>query len=74
MKLLSTEAEGVNEAIPDALRPKLVNDVGRVGALLGLQAPQSQDDSGKGDQPARGYHSIYLCTKYIGVSVLVPQH
>ena len=45
MKLLSTEAEGVNEAIPESLRSKLVNDVGRVGALLGLQAPQSQEKS-----------------------------
>ena len=45
MKLLSTEAEGVNEAIPESLRSKLVNDVGRVGALLGLQAPQSQERS-----------------------------
>ena len=49
MKLLSTEAEGVNEAIPENLRPKLVNDVGRVGALLGLQTPASGKD-GKGGQ------------------------
>lgn len=36
MKLLSTEAEGVNVAIPEADRPTLVNSAGRVGALLGL--------------------------------------
>ena len=41
MKLLSTEAEGVNEAIPADLRPKLVNEQGRVGALLGLKASSS---------------------------------
>jgi hypothetical protein len=39
MKLLSTEAEGVSEAIPEESRPRLVNAAGRVGALLGLQAP-----------------------------------
>ena len=39
MKLLSTEAEGVSEAIPEENRPRLVNAAGRVGALLGLQAP-----------------------------------
>ena len=38
MKLLSTEAEGVNLAIPEADRPLLVNSAGRVGALLGLKA------------------------------------
>ena len=38
MKLLSTEAEGVNVAIPEAQRPSLVNSAGRVGALLGLKA------------------------------------
>jgi hypothetical protein len=37
MKLLSTEAEGVNVAIPEADRPLLVNSAGRVGALLGLK-------------------------------------
>ena len=41
MKLLSTEAEGVNEAIPSDLQPKLVNEQGRVGALLGLKASSS---------------------------------
>jgi hypothetical protein len=39
MKLLSTEAEGVNEAIPEEQRKALVNAAGRVGALLGLQSP-----------------------------------
>lgn len=36
MQLLSTEAEGVNEAIPEDARRALVNRAGRVGALLGL--------------------------------------
>ena len=40
MKLLSTEAEGVNVAIPEADRPLLVNSAGRVGALLGLKASE----------------------------------
>jgi hypothetical protein len=41
MKLLSTEAEGVSEAIPEALRDGHVNAAGRVGALLGLRDTQS---------------------------------
>ena len=36
MQLLSTEAEGVNEAIPEEARRALVNRAGRVGALLGI--------------------------------------
>lgn len=40
MKLLSTEAEGVNVAIPEADRPMLVNSAGRVGALLGLKSSE----------------------------------
>ena len=40
MKLLSTEAEGVNVAIPEADRPLLVNSAGRVGALLGLKSSE----------------------------------
>eukprot|EP00891_Asterochloris_glomerata_P004539 jgi/Astpho2/4539/Aster-x1258 len=42
MKLLSTEAEGVNDAIPDAFKTDHVNAAGRVGALLGLK-PQGTD-------------------------------
>ncbi|KAK9811661.1 hypothetical protein WJX72_007914 [[Myrmecia] bisecta] len=41
MKLLSTEAEGVNEAIPEAHHTTHVNAAGRVGALLGLKAGTS---------------------------------
>jgi hypothetical protein len=37
MRLLSTEAEGVQEAIPEENRHSLVNPAGRVGALLGLR-------------------------------------
>lgn len=36
MQLLSTEAEGVNTAIPEEHRKAHVNRDGRVGALLGL--------------------------------------
>lgn len=43
MKLLSTEAEGVNVAIPEADRPTLVNSAGRVGALLGLKPLEPGD-------------------------------
>lgn len=52
MKLLSTEAEGVREAIPEESRRSLVNSSERVGALLGLQdqrednSDQSADSSG----------------------------
>lgn len=42
MRLLSTEAEGVQEAIPDPSRQGLVNPAGRVGALLGLK-PHKDD-------------------------------
>lgn len=46
MKLLSTEAEGVNEAIPEEHRSNLVNSSGRVGALLGLlDTPQDGNDA-----------------------------
>lgn len=38
MKLLSTEAEGVNVAIPESDRQVFVNSAGRVGALLGLKS------------------------------------
>lgn len=41
MELLSTEAEGVAEAVPQDARPQLVNRAGRVGALLGLQDADS---------------------------------
>jgi len=47
MKLLSTEAEGVREAIPEEHRRNLVNSSERVGALLGLQ---SEAESGDPDQ------------------------
>ncbi|CAL8469135.1 g8676 [Coccomyxa elongata] len=54
MKLLSTEAEGVNEAIPEEHRKALVNAAGRVGALLGLQSgsgaePGSPQENGDAD-------------------------
>ena len=52
MKLLSTEAEGVNEAIPEDQRKSLVNAQGRVGALLGLQDGADERAAGTG---------MYLC-------------
>ena len=58
MKLLSTEAEGVHEAVPAALREKLVNEQGRVGALLGLKA--SSGSSGDCRAACCSTHSI-LC-------------
>jgi hypothetical protein len=36
MTLLSTEAEGVNDTIPEDHKQTHVNGAGRVGALLGL--------------------------------------
>ena len=42
MKLLSTEAEGVREAIPEDYRRSLVNSSERVGALLGLKDQGSE--------------------------------
>jgi len=44
MDILSTEAEGVADAIPDAYRSEHVNSEDRVGALLGL-LNESQDHS-----------------------------
>ena len=49
MKLLSTEAEGVNEAIAEEHRKALVNGAGRVGALLGLQSPQNGSSTAAAD-------------------------
>lgn len=58
MKLLSTEAEGVNEAIPEEHRKALVNAAGRVGALLGLQCgsgaePGSPQENGDADDAGK---------------------
>jgi hypothetical protein len=48
MRLLSTEAEGVHEAIPEEHRRPLVNGANRVGALLGLRPPEAPASSGGG--------------------------
>jgi hypothetical protein len=58
MKLLSTEAEGVREAIPEEHRRNLVNSSERVGALLGLRSePENgdpdQDRHSQGSSPSR---------------------
>lgn len=50
MKLLSTEAEGVNEAIAEEHRKALVNGAGRVGALLGLQSAQDSSSASADDE------------------------
>ena len=51
MKLLSTEAEGVNEAIAEDKRAEFVNESGRVGALLGLKSSErpgiNRDSTGR---------------------------
>ncbi|KAK9796637.1 hypothetical protein WJX73_006128 [Symbiochloris irregularis] len=53
MKLLSTEAEGVNEAMPEERKPQFVNDAGRVGALLGLRSNDRQDRHSRAALPER---------------------
>lgn len=52
MKLLSTEAEGVNEALPEERRPQFVNDAGRVGALLGLRSNERPVSMSSGNRTA----------------------
>jgi len=49
MTLLSTEAEGVNDTIPDEYKASHVNSAGRVGALLGLTELSSAADLSNGD-------------------------
>ncbi len=72
MKLLSTEAEGVNEAIAEEHRKALVNGAGRVGALLGLQSPQDNSSASADDEadstgmtPCKGFAlpelGVYAC-------------
>lgn len=49
MKLLSTEAEGVRESIPEEFRQSLVNSSDRVGALLGLQDSRQDNSDSSAD-------------------------
>ena len=49
MALLSTEAEGVNESMPEDSRAKHVNRANRVGALLGL-LDDHRAEGASGDQ------------------------
>ncbi len=49
MTLLSTEAEGVNDTIPEEHKGSHVNSAGRVGALLGLTELSSGADLSNGD-------------------------
>lgn len=60
MKLLSTEAEGVNDAIPDAFKTDHVNAAGRVGALLGLK-PQGTGEAAPSRQLAQGLALQPVC-------------
>ena len=46
MKLLSTEAEGVNEVISEDRHAEFVNEAGRVGALLGLKSTEKAGTTG----------------------------
>jgi hypothetical protein len=48
MTLLSTEAEGVNDTIPEEFKVSHVNSAGRVGALLGLTDPAAGDELANG--------------------------
>ena len=79
MKLLSTEAEGVNEAIAEEHRKALVNGAGRVGALLGLQSPQNGSSAAAADaEDSTGAASIacdlLLCRRDVWrASVFPPQ-
>ena len=79
MKLLSTEAEGVNEAIAEEHRKALVNGAGRVGALLGLQSPQNGSSAAAADaEDSTGAASIacelLLCRRTVRhASVFPPQ-
>jgi hypothetical protein len=54
MKLLSTEAEGVREAIPEEHRRNLVNISERVGALLGLQSEEEENVDPDQDRHSQG--------------------
>ena len=53
MTLLSTEAEGVNDTIPDDFKPSHVNAAGRVGALLGLT-----DDGSPSGKPKPAHRAM----------------
>ena len=77
MKLLSTEAEGVNEAIAEEHRKALVNGAGRVGALLGLQSPQNGSSAAAADaEDSTGAPSIacdlLLCRRDVWHASVVP--
>lgn len=54
MRLLSTEAEGVREAIPEEYRRSLVNSSERVGALLGLQDQGTEQADQESESPGTG--------------------
>ena len=67
MKLLSTEAEGVNVAIPEADRQIFVNSAGRVGALLGLKSTDPGNTSYHASQQL-SVHAVYIhafCAVYV---------
>ena len=79
MKLLSTEAEGVNEAIAEEHRKALVNGAGRVGALLGRQSPQNGSSAAAADaEDSTGAPSIacdlLLCRRDVWHASVFPPH
>lgn len=60
MTLLSTEAEGVNDTIPEEFKADHVNAAGRVGALLGLTEFSSDVDEPDCAVPDRASPFSYL--------------
>lgn len=68
MKLLSTEAEGVNEAVPEEHRRNLVNSSGRVGALLGLLDPPAEGTTGEFQRPTQNNHRQSLLWENAGIN------
>ena len=66
MRLLSTEAEGVSDAIPEDQRTQFVNDAGRVGALLGLRSnvqPSTVNQHASTSAHANPAHMLCLACK-----------
>ena len=58
MKLLSTEAEGVAEAVPTTHQPTHVNSQQRVGALLGLKTMLTSLDGNPGSSSEPSFAHI----------------
>lgn len=64
MELLSTEAEGVSDAIPEAHRAAHVNRASRVGALLGLKETHGTDSpESELLELTKNHCALYSCIK-----------